>query len=65
MISTHTELEEDDSDYCFQPLPELSVQLEDSSTATPTAPSTLSAEVPIYISSDGSLESQQLQQYTP
>ena len=65
IIWTHTELEEDDFDYWFQPLPELSVQLEDSSTAIPTAPTTISAEVPISISSDGRLESQQLQQYTP
>ena len=63
MIWTHTELEDDDSDHWFQPLPELSFQLEDSSTTTPTAPTTISAEVPISISSDGSLESQQ-QQHT-
>ena len=64
MIWTHTELE-DDSDHWFQPLRELSVQLEDSPTAAPTASTTISAEVPISISSDGSLESQQLQQHTP
>ena len=64
MIWTYTELEDDDSDHWFQPIPELSFQREDSSTTTPTAPTTISAEVPISTSSDGSLESQQ-QQHTP